>query len=47
LLIDQWFNKQGITPNIVGEFEDSALLTKPLPPVVLVHSLRPNALKKN
>ena len=26
LLIDQWFNKHGITPNIVGEFEDSALL---------------------
>ena len=26
LLIDQWFNKNGITPNIVGEFEDSALL---------------------
>jgi LysR family transcriptional activator of nhaA len=26
LLIDQWFNKQGITPNVVGEFEDSALL---------------------
>ena len=26
LLIDQWFSKQGITPNIVGEFEDSALL---------------------
>ena len=26
ILIDQWFNKQGITPNIVGEFEDSALL---------------------
>lgn len=26
LLIDQWLNKQGITPNIVGEFEDSALL---------------------
>ena len=26
LLIDQWFSKNGITPNIVGEFEDSALL---------------------
>lgn len=26
LLIDQWFSKHGITPNIVGEFEDSALL---------------------
>ena len=26
LLIDQWLNKHGITPNIVGEFEDSALL---------------------
>jgi LysR family transcriptional regulator, transcriptional activator of nhaA len=26
LLIDQWFSKLGITPNIVGEFEDSALL---------------------
>ncbi|QWE11911.1 LysR family transcriptional regulator [Polynucleobacter sp. AP-Titi-500A-B4] len=26
LLIDQWFTKHGITPNIVGEFEDSALL---------------------
>ena len=26
LLIDQWLSKQGITPNIVGEFEDSALL---------------------
>ncbi|QKM62244.1 LysR family transcriptional regulator [Polynucleobacter antarcticus] len=25
-LIDQWFTKNGITPNIVGEFEDSALL---------------------
>jgi len=25
-LIDQWFSKQNITPNIVGEFEDSALL---------------------
>lgn len=27
LLIDQWFIKHDITPNIVGEFEDSALLT--------------------
>ena len=26
LLIDQWFTKNDITPNIVGEFEDSALL---------------------
>ena len=26
LLIDQWFSKHGIIPNIVGEFEDSALL---------------------
>ena len=26
LLIDQWLAKQGIIPNIVGEFEDSALL---------------------
>lgn len=26
LLIDQWFSKHAITPNIVGEFEDSALL---------------------
>lgn len=26
LLIDQWLNKNGITPNIAGEFEDSALL---------------------
>ena len=26
LNIDQWFNKHGITPHIVGEFEDSALL---------------------
>lgn len=26
LLIDLWFNQHGITPNIVGEFEDSALL---------------------
>lgn len=25
-LIDQWFNKNNIAPNIVGEFEDSALL---------------------
>jgi LysR family transcriptional activator of nhaA len=25
-LIDQWFIKHDITPNIVGEFEDSALL---------------------
>lgn len=25
-LIDQWLNKRDITPNIVGEFEDSALL---------------------
>ena len=25
-LIDQWFSKHDITPNIVGEFEDSALL---------------------
>jgi len=25
-LIDQWFVRQDITPNIVGEFEDSALL---------------------
>ena len=25
-LIDQWLSKEGITPNIVGEFEDSALL---------------------
>jgi LysR family transcriptional activator of nhaA len=25
-LIDQWLSKHGITPNIVGEFEDSALL---------------------
>lgn len=25
-LIDQWLRKHGITPNIVGEFEDSALL---------------------
>ena len=24
--LDQWFERQGITPNIVGEFEDSALL---------------------
>ncbi len=26
LLIEQWFDKLSITPNIVGEFEDSALL---------------------
>jgi LysR family transcriptional activator of nhaA len=26
LLIDQWFIKHDITPNVVGEFEDSALL---------------------
>jgi LysR family transcriptional activator of nhaA len=26
LLIDQWFGKHGITPNITGEFQDSALL---------------------
>jgi LysR family transcriptional activator of nhaA len=26
LLIDQWFVKHGITPNITGEFQDSALL---------------------
>ncbi len=26
LLIDQWFSKHGITPNIAGEFQDSALL---------------------
>jgi LysR family transcriptional activator of nhaA len=26
LLIDQWFSKHGIIPNVVGEFEDSALL---------------------
>jgi len=26
LLMDQWFNKLGITPNIIGEFQDSALL---------------------
>jgi len=25
-LLDQWFEKHGIRPNIVGEFEDSALL---------------------
>jgi len=25
-LIDQWLKKQGITPNVVGEFEDSALM---------------------
>ncbi|QWE08187.1 LysR family transcriptional regulator [Polynucleobacter ibericus] len=25
-LIDQWLSKNGITPNIVGEFEDSALM---------------------
>lgn len=25
-LIDQWFNKNHVIPNIVGEFEDSALL---------------------
>jgi LysR family transcriptional activator of nhaA len=25
-LIDQWFNKNNVIPNIVGEFEDSALL---------------------
>jgi LysR family transcriptional activator of nhaA len=25
-LIDQWFAKNGINPNIAGEFEDSALL---------------------
>ena len=26
LLIDQWFTKNGIIPNIAGEFQDSALL---------------------
>ena len=26
LLIDQWLGKHGITPNIAGEFQDSALL---------------------
>ncbi len=26
LLIDQWFIKHRVTPNIIGEFEDSALL---------------------
>lgn len=26
VLLDQWLNKHNITPNIVGEFEDSALL---------------------
>ena len=26
LLMDQWFSKLGITPNIIGEFQDSALL---------------------
>ena len=26
LLMDQWFNKLDITPNIIGEFQDSALL---------------------
>jgi LysR family transcriptional activator of nhaA len=25
-LLDQWFERQGVHPNIVGEFEDSALL---------------------
>lgn len=25
-LLDQWFERQGIRPNVVGEFEDSALL---------------------
>ena len=25
-LIDQWFNKNNVVPNVVGEFEDSALL---------------------
>ena len=24
--LDQWFDKQGVRPRIVGEFEDSALL---------------------
>ena len=24
--IDQWFEQQGVVPNVVGEFEDSALL---------------------
>ena len=24
--LDQWFERQGIRPHIVGEFEDSALL---------------------
>ena len=26
LLIDQWFERQGVQPRVVGEFEDSALL---------------------
>jgi LysR family transcriptional activator of nhaA len=26
LRLDQWFERQGVTPNLVGEFEDSALL---------------------
>ncbi len=26
LRIDQWFERQGVTPRVVGEFEDSALL---------------------
>jgi len=26
LLMDQWFTKLGLTPNIIGEFQDSALL---------------------
>jgi len=26
LRIDQWFERQGVTPRLVGEFEDSALL---------------------
>ena len=27
LRLDQWFERQGVTPQLVGEFEDSALLT--------------------
>ncbi len=25
--LDRWFNEQGVRPNVVGEFEDSALMS--------------------
>ena len=25
--LDRWFNEQGVYPNVVGEFEDSALMS--------------------